>query len=259
MSRIAVVTGASRGIGRALVDRFVSGGQTVVALARNTESLRGVDGVVPYSLDVADPSAVAEVFDRVLDEVGVPDLLVNNAAISGSSGVTTEHTEADWWHVMEVNVRGTVACCRAVLPAMTARGSGRIVNVSSGAATYPLGQDNDGQLNSAYMASKAALNRFTEALAAEVRAAGISVFALSPGMVKTDMTAAVFMDDWDDDELWTPMHRAVDLIADMDSGMLDALTGRYVRAASDDWRALAGRADEVRERDTMVQRHVAHD
>ncbi|MCU1599664.1 MAG: short-chain dehydrogenase/reductase [Frankiales bacterium] len=259
---IAVVTGASRGIGRGLVARLTEAGGTVVAMARSGADLEVVaseTGALPYVVDVADPAAVTSVFERVLDEVGVPDLLVNNAAVSGGSALTLDMTESDWWRVMEVNVRGTVACCRAVVPAMTARGSGRIVNVSSGAATYPIGPDNDGQLTSAYMASKAAVNRFTEALAGEVRAVGVSVFAISPGTVKTDMTAEVFADDWDSEELWTPMNASLDLIADLGSGMLDALTGRYFRAASDDWRGLAAHAGEVLERDTMVQRLITHD
>jgi NAD(P)-dependent dehydrogenase (short-subunit alcohol dehydrogenase family) len=139
---------------------------------------------------------------------------------------------------------------------MMSRRSGRIINLSSGAATYPVGLDNDGVVSSAYMASKAAVNRFTEALAGESYDAGVRVFAISPGMVKTDMTAAAFPDLWDNDEIWTPVERCLDLIADLDSGMLDQLSGRYLRAAVDDWRSLAARADEVIELDTNVLRLV---
>ncbi|HEY5200318.1 MAG TPA: SDR family oxidoreductase [Acidothermaceae bacterium] len=256
-ARLAVVTGASRGIGRALTERLTAAGQTVAAIARSATDLDAVaaaTGAIPFTLDVSDRAAVEDVFARILAELGVPDLLVNNAAISGGSGLTWELPEQDWWRVFEINVRGTYLCTRAVLPAMMAHGSGRIVNVSSGAATYPVGLDNDGQLTSAYMASKAAVNRFTEAVAGECFSAGIRVFSLSPGMIKTDMTEEVFTDIWDDEDTWTPIETPVDLIMDLDAGMLDALSGRYFRAATDDWRSLPARADEVIDLDTHALR-----
>ena len=255
--RVVVVTGASRGIGRALTERLTSMGQTVIALARSRSGLEDLSAqtrAVGHVLDVASPEAVSEVFARIIADHGVPDLLVNNAGLSGGSGLTWDLTDTDWWRVMEVNVRGTHLCTRAVLPGMIARGSGRIVNLSSGAATYPVGLDNDGELTSAYMASKAAVNRYTEAVAGECYANGVRVFAISPGMVKTDMTAEVFTDIWEDEDVWTPMERCLDLICDMDAGLLDALSGRYLRAALDDWRAVAARADEVLELDTHVLR-----
>ena len=256
-ARLAVVTGASRGIGRALTERLTAAGQTVAAIARSAthfDDVAAATGAIPFVLDVSDPAGVDDVFARILAELGVPDLLVNNAAISGGSGLTWELPEQDWWRVFEINVRGTYLCTRAVLPAMMARGSGRIVNLSSGAATYAVGLDNDGQVPSAYMASKAAVNRFTEAVAGECFSAGVRVFSMSPGMVKTDMTEAVFADIWDDEDTWTPVETPVDLIMDLDAGMLDALSGRYFRAAIDDWRSLAGRADEVIDLDTHALR-----
>lgn len=255
--RMAVVTGATRGIGRALAERLSAQGQQVVALARSEAGLADLaeqTGARTYVLDVADPDAVQRVFAQVLAEVGTPDLLVNNAAWGGGSGLSWELAEKDWWTILEVNLRGTVACTRAVLPAMMTRGSGRIINLSSGAATYPVGLDNDGQINSAYMASKAAVNRFTEAVAGECHSAGVRVFAISPGMVKTEMTAEVFADIWDDEQQWTPMETPLDLMCDLDSGLLDALSGRYLRAALDDWRDLASRADEVILHDAARQR-----
>ena len=229
----------------------------MAAIGRSETDLNEVarrSGAVPFVLDVADPVAVEAVFGRIVDELGVPDLLVNNAGVSGGSGKTWELPESDWWQVLEINVRGTYLCSRAVLAPMMARGSGRIINLSSGAATFPVGLDNDGVLTSAYMASKAAVNRFTEAVAGECHSAGVRVFAISPGMVKTDMTAAAFGDQWDDTDVWTPVDKSLDLIADIDAGMLDALSGRYIRAAVDDWHELAARADEVLALDTHVLR-----
>jgi NAD(P)-dependent dehydrogenase (short-subunit alcohol dehydrogenase family) len=230
---------------------------TVAAIGRTSSDLDQVaqeTGAYPFVLDVRDPAAVEEVVGRIAVEHGVADLLVNNAGISGGSGLTWDLAPEAWWQVLEINVRGTYLCSRAVLPGMLERGSGRIINLSSGAATFPIGLDNDGTLTSAYMASKAAVNRFTEALAGECFAAGVRVFAMSPGMVKTDMTADVFADVWDDEDTWTPMDKSLDLITDLDSGMLDQLSGRYFQAAIDDWRSIASRADEVIALDTNVLR-----
>jgi len=127
---LAIVTGASRGIGRALTERLLVEGWAVVALSR---SGRSAPGAAAYALDVADPVGVQQVFARVEADHGVPDLLVNNAALSGGSGRTLDTAAEDWWRIVEVNV-------------------------SSGAATYPVGLENDGRLTSAYMASKAAVN-----------------------------------------------------------------------------------------------------
>ncbi len=255
--QIAVVTGASRGIGRALVERLGQRGYAVAAIARSSGDLADVaeeTGALPYVLDVADPVAVEKVFAQILSEVGVPDLLVNNAGVSGASGMTWQHSAQDWWRVVEVNLRGTHLCTQAVLDGMIDRGSGRIVNLSSGAAYFPAWEDNDGVINSAYMASKAAVIRFTEALAGECASAGVKLFSMSPGMVKTDMTAGAFSDHWNDPDFWTPMDKAVQLVEDMASGVLDALSGRYLRAAIDDWRALAAQVNEVNEADAHVLR-----
>jgi 3-oxoacyl-[acyl-carrier protein] reductase len=255
--QIAIVTGASRGIGRALVVRLSERGHAVVAIARSSSDLSDVatqTGALPIVLDVADPRAVQEAFAQILSDVGVPDLLVNNAGVSGATGMTWQHSADDWWRVVEVNLRGTHLCAKAVVGAMLSRGSGRIVNVSSGAASFPVWEDNDGLINSAYIASKAAVIRFTEALAGECAGSGVTAFSISPGMVKTDMTAAVFADHWDDLDYWTPMEKSVQLVEDVASGMLDALSGRYLRAAVDDWRALAAKAAEVGDADALVLR-----
>src|SRR5664279_2212462 len=105
-ARLAVVTGASRGIGRALTERLTAAGQVVAALARSATDLDEVaatTGAIPFALDVSDPVGVESVFTRVLSELGVPDLLVNNAAISGGSGLSWELPEQDWWRVLEIN------------------------------------------------------------------------------------------------------------------------------------------------------------
>jgi NAD(P)-dependent dehydrogenase (short-subunit alcohol dehydrogenase family) len=245
---VAVVTGATRGIGRAIAERLAGSGHTVVAIGRSAEQLDIVTracGAVPLTLDVSDPSAVADAWGWIESTVGAPSLLVNNAGIAGSPARTWEHAPSDWWTVFEVNVLGTFLMCRAAVPTMTSSGGGRIVNLASNAAFYPIEPDDAIAISSAYMASKAAVIRFTEALAGEIASSGLQAFAVSPGMVKTDMTAGVFDDYWDDPELWSPPGLTAELVEFIASGALDGLSGRYIHASRDDWRTMGERASAL--------------
>jgi NAD(P)-dependent dehydrogenase (short-subunit alcohol dehydrogenase family) len=245
---IAVVTGAGRGIGRVLTERLTSNGWQVVAVGMSAERIDAVadaTGATPLVLDVSDAAAVGDAWPRVTSRFGVPNLLVNNAGVSGASGPTWTQDPVDWWRVFEINVLGTFLMSRAALPSMIDAGAGRIVNVSSNAAFYPIDGEEDSPIASAYMSSKAAVIRFTEALAGEAARHGVTAFAISPGMVRTDMTAGVFSDLWDEPDIWTPAETTADLVEFLASGSLDALSGRYIHAANDDWRSLADRADTV--------------
>jgi 3-oxoacyl-[acyl-carrier protein] reductase len=255
--RVALVTGASQGIGRVVARELAVSGFTVAAAARSIDQLKELEaqtGALAVPLDVTDPRAVTDAVAHVESELGPIDLLVNNAGISGRSGASWELGYEEWWKVIEVNVLGSFLCSRAVMPAMVAGGAGRIVNVSSNAAFFRVDDDFAGVINSAYMASKAAVVRFTEALAAEARPAGVHVFAISPGTVKTDMTAATFADQWDSPDFWSPPEAAAELIGFIATGALDALSGRYIHATADDWRALADHGAEILERDLHTLR-----
>ena len=247
-SPIALVTGASQGIGRAIALKLHEAGRQVVAVARTAsqlEELASLSGVFPITLDVTDAHAVAEAVARVEFDLGPIDLLVNNAGISGSAGPTWLNTPGEWWRVFEVNVLGTFHCCHSVIPAMLSRGRGQIVNLASNAAFYRLDEEEDGPIFSAYMASKAAVIRFSEALAFELRESGVSVFAISPGMVKTEMTASIFSDLWDDPKIWAPPELAGNLIEFIASGAINELSGRYIHASSDDWKSFPKRTEEI--------------
>ena len=254
---VAVVTGASQGIGRVIATRLVAAGFQVAAIARSQQllsELAAETGAMPVVLDVTDAVAVAAVVARVEAELGPISLLVNNAGIAGNGGASWEHEPADWWRVFEVNVLGTFLLCHAVMPGMVSRRAGRVVNLSSNAAFFAIDDEFEPILNSAYLASKAAIIRFSEALAGEARPAGVGVFVISPGMVKTEMTAGPFADDWDDPELWSPPEMAADLVEFIGSGALDELAGRYIHAVADDWRHLAERAPEIVENDLYALR-----
>ena len=240
--QVALVTGGGRGIGANVARELADAGARVAVAARSREQVDEVAqaiGGLALTVDVSDEQSVAAMVAAAERELGPIDLLVNNAGVANrSAGPIWEEDPADWWRVFEVNALGTYLCCRAVLKGMADRGAGRIVNVGSGAgylATTPRNVS-----ATAYGSSKAAVNRFGETLAAEVRQYGVSVFTISPGLVRTELT-----EELGDDAPWTPPELAPQLIRALASGRADALSGRYIHAEHDDIDDLIARADEV--------------
>jgi 3-oxoacyl-[acyl-carrier protein] reductase len=186
--KCALVTGASRGIGLATARRLAELGARVVLAARSAERLAeaaaGIDGAVPIVADVGNPEDVAALFKAIQVELGELDVLVNNAAITRDSLVMLMRPEA-WREVIEVNLDGAFLCARAALRSMVAKRSGRIVNVISPAAFF----GKPGASN--YAASKGGLIAFTRSLAGEVGRYGITVNAVCPGYVDTDLVSGL--------------------------------------------------------------------
>ncbi|WP_412875654.1 SDR family NAD(P)-dependent oxidoreductase [Curtobacterium flaccumfaciens pv. flaccumfaciens] len=181
--RVVVVTGAARGIGRTLADRFVAEGCRVVALDLAFEPDFPLDHVV---CNVADPQSVRDAVDEVVRRHGTIDVLVNNAGINVTGTVAELEWDA-WRRCMDVNLGGTFLMSQAVAPVMQAAGRGRIVNAASFAAIVPsVG-------SAAYAASKAAVVSFTRVLASELGPWGITVNAYAPGMVPTAMNGFATM------------------------------------------------------------------
>ena len=164
MSRVVVVTGGSRGIGRAVAEHFEAAGERVLALGRDM-------------CDVTDETAVAAAFERI----GRVDVLVNNAGVS-SSAPLARTTLDDWRSQMDVNAAGAFLCTRAALPGMIERGSGRVVTVASTAGRV------GARYTAAYTASKHAAVGLMRAVAAEVAGTGVTANAVCPAFVRTDMT-----------------------------------------------------------------------
>jgi 3-oxoacyl-[acyl-carrier protein] reductase len=233
---IAFVTGAGRGIGANIARKLSQDGWEVVVAARSGEQVEAVADEVggrAVALDVTDREAV----ERAIGDEGPIDLLVANAGVAPHEGATWAMEIDDWWRTFEVNVLGVHLCCRAVIPGMLERGSGRIVITGSGAAYLP------NQRSTAYPSSKAAVCRYGETLAGELDGR-IPVFFFSPGLVRTDLTS------WGSDDLpWTPPELAPKLVAAVATGRYDALAGRYLHAEHDDLDDLLSRIDEVREQD----------
>jgi len=233
---LALVTGGGRGIGANIARRLAEDGWDVIVAARTLEQVEAVADEVngrAVALDVTDREAV----ERVVADAGPIDLLVANAGIANRGDATWEIDTDDWWRTFEVNVLGVHLCCRAVIPGMLERGTGRIVITGSGAAYLP------GQRSTAYPASKAAVCRYGESLAGELEGR-IPVFFFSPGLVRTDMTSGA-----PDDAPWTPPELAPQLVAALATGRYDALAGRYLHAEHDDLDDLLSRIDDVRSQD----------
>jgi NAD(P)-dependent dehydrogenase (short-subunit alcohol dehydrogenase family) len=253
--RVAVVTGAGRGIGRAAAVALAKMGAKVAALARTQSEIeetvalikKSDAGAAAFALDVTDTSGVLRVMEKIEQALGPVDVLVNNAGQLGRIGPFVDSEPEEWWRVLDVNVRGPMVCTRAVLPGMTARCRGRIVNIASGVLPYPN--------LSAYVTSKTALVRFSEILAAETRARGVYVFAIGPGTTRTAMSEHSLTSDegrrwipWFGrifaEKLDVPIDRPVRLILDLASGRADALSGRFL-TVFDDLDALLPRIAEI--------------
>ena len=188
MARVAVVTGGTRGIGRAICEALKAEGLTVAAnYAGNEEKARAFSeetGIPAYKWDVGDHEATLAGCRRVAEEVGPVDVLVNNAGIT-RDGTLLKMSFEDWDAVMRINLGGCFNMAKACFPGMRERGWGRIVNI--GSINGQAGQY--GQVN--YAAAKSGIHGFTKALAQEGARFGITVNAIAPGYIDTDMVAAV--------------------------------------------------------------------
>ncbi len=186
--QVAVVTGAGRGIGRAIAEAFAAEGASVVLAARTASDLERVAKdveragaralVVPT--DVSDDAAVEALIARAVDTLGRVDVLVTAAGVA-TFGLVAEQTPRDWDAMLTVNLRAVMVCCRAALRPMIAQRRGSIINVASVAASRPIAGA------AAYTATKAGVVGFSRVLAEELRTAGVRVGVLVPGAVDTPL------------------------------------------------------------------------
>jgi NAD(P)-dependent dehydrogenase (short-subunit alcohol dehydrogenase family) len=273
--RVAMVTGAGRGIGRVFAQALASAGARVAVAARSADQLGETVALIAASggeayaapLDVVDRDEVDAAVRGVEVELGPVDLLVNNAGVWGPLGPMWEIDSDEWWQAISVNLRGCFLCSRAVLPGMVSRRRGRIINIGSHAGVFRWPNA------SAYAISKAAMIKLTENLAAETRKFGVAVFTLNPGIVTIGLTdQAMAMADLPDSPAtraaaWiraevaegraVPPERSADLLVALASGRADALSGRYL-TVHDDLDAYIARAEEIERDDLYTLRLREH-
>jgi 3-oxoacyl-[acyl-carrier protein] reductase len=238
----ALVTGGGRGIGAGIARELAADGWHVTVTGRTAEQVDAVAAEIGGNAVVGDVSKREDV-ERMLVEADPIDLLVANAGVA----LWEESWETDideWWHVLEVNVLGAYLTCRLALPGMIERGGGRIVITGSGASYLP------GTTAGAYAASKAAVGRFGEVLAQQVKEHNVKVFVISPGLVKTELIG----DRAGPDAPWTPPELAPRLVRELASGRFDALSGRYIHAEHDPVDELEQRIERILAEDLNVIR-----
>lgn len=232
-SRVALVTGGSRGIGRHLVRGLAGAGIAVAVHATTAERAEeaaaearsaGVDAIA-VGADVTDPAEVRRAVEKAEAALGPIDLLVNNAGRVDAEVPLWEADAEEWRDVLLTNVYGPFLMARAVVPGMIARGGGRVVNLNSGAGTRSM------RSPTAYNASKTALFRIGGSLDAAGREQGIRTFELAPGVVDTDMTRSMRMHDGRTE--WTAPEDVVALLLEIARGEADHLSGGYLRAGAD--------------------------
>ncbi|HEY2711796.1 MAG TPA: 3-oxoacyl-[acyl-carrier-protein] reductase [Chthoniobacterales bacterium] len=189
-NQVAIITGAGRGIGHAIAVRLATEGARVACVSRSEANAQRTadeinaahtDAAKAYAVDVSDHAAVQQTASRILKDFGRADILVNNAGVT-RDGLSMRMSIDDWDQVIDTNLKGAFSFTQAVMRGMIKQRSGRIINISSIAGLT----GNPGQAN--YAASKAGLIGLTKTLARELASRGITVNAVAPGFIVTDMT-----------------------------------------------------------------------
>lgn len=267
--KVALITGAGRGIGRAIALAYAEEGADLAVIGPRLDDLRGVaaeaEALGRRALSrAADVSCWEQVRDAVADALaafGRIDVLVNNAGVHGPIGPLAGNDVAGWLHAVKVNLGGVFLCCRAVLPQMMERRLGKIINLSGGGAVSARPNF------TAYASSKAAVVRLTECLAEEVRPYNIQVNAMSPGGVHTYLTEEVLAaGERAGAEALAEAQRivasgaspapAAALAVFLASDASGPLSGRLISAVWDDWPAMAGRVQEIMAGDRYTVRRL---
>jgi NAD(P)-dependent dehydrogenase (short-subunit alcohol dehydrogenase family) len=272
--RSALITGASMGLGLAIARAYVEAGANVIICARThgplDEALSvltdlAAEGQVVAAVtgDVADPADADRLVAAGVERLGQLQVLVNNAGVYGPKGAIDEVEWGPWAEAIRVNLLGSVLMARAVLPHFRAQRYGKIVQLSGGGATAPLPRI------SAYAASKAAVVRFAETLAEEVRGTGIDVNSIAPGALNTRLLQEVLEAGPDRvgtefyeravrqaAEGGTSLDRGAGLAVFLGSSLSDGITGKLISAVWDPWEALGAHVDDLRSSDVYTLRRI---
>lgn len=261
--QVAIVTGAGRGIGRAIACALSRAGASVALVARSERELAETAAMGERMLalpgDVREVATTKRIVEQTERELGPVSLLVNNAGTAGPAGPDWRVDPDDWWECVESAVRGSFLCSQAVLPLMIDRQAGRIVNLASITGTQPF------PFLSATSVAKTAILRLTEGLAISVAPYGVRAFAIHPGVIDTEITRS-YVDsplgrewmsetvDWVKSVWQTPEDAGTtELVLRLAAGRFDRLSGRLLTAGADPDQ-LDSMADELVARDALVLR-----
>ena len=273
-NRIAIITGASQGLGFEIAKKYIEAGASISICARDEsllskaktqlQSYLGPDQqILPIRADVSKINDVESVVSLAKENFGRIDILVNNAGIYGPKGLIELVDWQDWMRAVEINLYGSILMCRAVLPHFKAQGSGKIIQLSGGGATNPLPR------LSAYAVSKAAIIRFVETLAEEVREEKIDVNAIAPGALNTRMLDEIleagprhvgqnfYQQAFKQKQTGgSDIRKGADLIVFLGSPRSDGITGKLISAIWDPWPSLPEHLDELRRSDIYTLRRI---
>jgi NAD(P)-dependent dehydrogenase (short-subunit alcohol dehydrogenase family) len=272
--RAAIITGASQGLGLAIAQAYVTAGASVLLCGRDGEMLEQASvevtsraarsqTVVVQVADVARPADVERLVDMAFRIFPRIHILVNNAGVYGPMGPIEEVDWDAWVKAIEINLFGSVLLCRGVLPHFKAHGYGKIVQLSGGGATNPL------PWISAYAASKAAIIRFAETLAEEIREYHIDVNSIAPGGLNTrllDQVLAVGSQKVgkafynralnQKEQGGTPLEKGAELAVFLGSAASDGITGKLVSAVWDPWENLPDYREHLHQTDVYTLRRI---
>lgn len=271
--RSALVTGASHGLGFAIARAYLDAGASVFLCAREETPLEnawrelatahGEDRVAAAAGDISLPDDVDRIVTRALETFAPIQVLVNNAGIQGPIGRIDDVDWDEWEYTVRVNLLGSVLCCRAILPHFVANGYGKIVQLSGGGATSPR------PLFGAYAASKAAIVRFIETLAEEVREMGIDANSVAPGALNTRLLEQIVHAGAGrlDERIYestvetlrqggTPLELAARLVVFLGSAVSDGISGKIISAPWDPWKTLAERKHDLASSDVYTLRRI---
>ncbi len=265
--QVALVSGGGRGIGRIFAQVLAAAGAAVAVMARSGDQLAHTVGLIEatggralgLAVDVTDQLGIERAVATIEQQLGPVSVLVNNAGVWGPLAPLWEADPEAWWRTLEINVRGSFLCARAVLPAMVAQQHGRIINIASHAGIFRWPQA------SAYAISKAALIKLTENLATETKNHGVAVFSFHPGIVTIGLTdsamtmeappgsPAAFIQREVAAGRVVPPERGAEAIVYLASGRADVLSGRYL-TVQDDLASLVERAADIQRDDLYTLR-----
>jgi len=259
--KVAIITGASKGIGECIAETFAKDGCNLTIVSRHLDEIRataeklkknGVD-VLPLKCDVSIPTEVKKMVEKTVARFGKIDILVNNAGIYGPLGPLTDNDLKLWKKTIDINLIGTVTCTKFVLPYMIKARKGKIINFSGGGTGGP-----PTPTLSAYITSKTAVVRFTEVIAEEVKDSNIQVNSIAPGAVNTRLLDQVLTAADKVDKKFleksikqketggTPPEKAAQLVLFLASEDSNGITGKLISAVWDDYQNFNKRLDKIK-------------